>query len=61
MMMSRSAAISRRVLLAGGRRSRRETPPASEIPETAPEVPDWECSLERVLEQMNDLTGIEER
>ncbi|MCP4007702.1 MAG: ferredoxin-type protein NapG [bacterium] len=28
-------------------------------PETAPDLPQWENSLERVLEQMDDLSGIE--
>jgi len=29
-------------------------------PDRAPEIPEWEDSMERVLEQMDDLTGIEE-
>jgi ferredoxin-type protein NapG len=29
-------------------------------PETAPDIPQWEGSLDRVLESMNDLSGIEE-
>jgi ferredoxin-type protein NapG len=31
-----------------------------EAPESAPDLPQWRGSLDRVLEQMDDLTGIEE-
>jgi hypothetical protein len=33
---------------------------AGEAPEAAPDPPQWRGGLERVLEQMNDLSGIEE-
>ena len=29
-------------------------------PETAPQIPDWEDGIERVLEEMEDLKGIED-
>ena len=29
-------------------------------PETAPQVPDWDDGIERVLEEMEDLKGIED-
>jgi hypothetical protein len=29
-------------------------------PEAAPDLPEWRDGLDRVLEQMNDLSGIEE-
>ena len=45
-----------------GRLDETEISPTLAAPETAPEVPDWdgEGNLDRVLESLNDLRGIQE-
>jgi hypothetical protein len=70
--MSSRTEVSRRELLTRAFRPRdaalattsgldeAESRRALAAPETAPEVPDWEGNLDRVLESLNDLSGIQE-
>jgi hypothetical protein len=69
--VTRKADISRRQFLTGTFRERdtalSETGTASTMPsrkitapETAPQIPDWDEGIDRVLEEMEDLKGIED-
>ena len=69
--MTRKAKISRRQFLTGGFRARgaelSKTESVSALPgrdftapETAPQIPDWDDGIESVLEEMENLKGIED-
>jgi hypothetical protein len=69
--VTRKADISRRQFLTGAFRERdvalSKTGTASTLPswkitapETAPQIPDWDEGIDRVLEEMEDLKGIED-
>ena len=59
--MSRRADLSRREFLKGAFRERDAACPTEASRDfTTPEVPEWERGMDRVLEAMDDLSGIEE-
>ena len=66
--MTRTSKINRRQFLTGAFRERdlaerkRETRISRKFsaPETAPQIPDWDKGLDRVLEDMENTKGIED-
>ena len=59
--VSRRAYMSRRKFLKGAFRERDAACPTEASQDfTTPEVPEWESGMDRVLEAMDDLSGIEE-
>ncbi len=62
--MAKGSDVNRRGFLTGAFRGRDLAPVASEglvAPQTAPVIPEWDDNLQSVLEQMDDLSGIEEQ